>query len=502
MFELWLLFLQGNLLCYLVAVNSSTSHNLVNTPTQSVQTQAAKSGPEQNKPPNHTPVKVDGTAQMNVPRGTPLAPRDQSFRPFISQPAPSNLPTVHQPLQATNYSQASSLSNSHNEIAKTVQKFLQPKLPDHPTWIPPSRDYMNKALQCQVCLINIYEVDNVLICDACEKGYHTKCAQFNLRVIPIPRGEWHCSRCLGLSNGKPLPPKYGRVMRSNTQAKLPSGTAGVQLSSEKKVENVDLKVSQQKITANGSSDLRTPTHTDVMALGNNNVDSAADSKGPNSIETHGDMNEKPVLGSCANISVKSSEEAFGSSVVTSSESSAQLVKDSEPSTRQEESVEVKSLPHSHSSETDDKKADPSQPSLGSRVVDQSDLPNSAEVALKKSQENNGMVKDPDKSHLNESSDCTLRYDTKRDEQDGAQENTVGISSASGGVMDHSGRSLDGLRSVEWIDDVIQVVDEKIFYQTCCVDGVIYKLQDHALFRSSHGKLTPSKLKASKHQRFL
>ncbi|PON94168.1 Autoimmune regulator [Trema orientale] len=465
-------------------VNASTNNHLVNAPTRLVQTQAAKTGPEQNKPPNHTPAKVDGTAQMNVPRVTPQAPRDQSFRPFITQPAPANLPTVHQPLQATNYTQAASLSNSHNEIAKTVQKLLQPKLPDHPTWIPPSRDYMTKALLCQICLITIHEVDSVLICDACEKGYHTKCAQqFNLRVIPIPRGEWHCSRCLTLSNGKPLPPKYGRVMRSNTQAKIPSSTSGVQSSSEKKVENVDPKVSQQKITANGSTDLQTPTHTDIMALQNTDVDTSADSKSPNSIETQKNnfsssiskhTEEKPVLGSGANISMKSTEAVSGSSAIASSENSSQIVKYSEPSTRQEESVEVKSLPLNHSSETVDNEADPSRLSVDSCVVDRADLSNSAEVALKKSQENNAMVKDPDKSHLNESSDCTMRYDTKRDEQDGAREDTVGSSATSSGVVDHSAHSLDGLHSVEWIGNVIHVVDEKIFYRTCSVGGSMWE----------------------------
>ncbi|KAF4378063.1 hypothetical protein F8388_020699 [Cannabis sativa] len=494
---------QGNIVCYLLTVNASSNHHLVNAPTRSVQTQATKSGPEQSKLPIPTLVKVEGTGQMNVQRLTTSALRDQNFRPLISQPASANLPTMPQPLQASNFVQAASLSNSHNEIAKTVQKLLQPKLPDHPTWIPPSRDYMTKALQCQICMVTIHEVDNVLICDACEKGYHTKCAQsFNLRVIPIPRGEWHCSRCLALSNGKPLPPKYGRVMRSNTPAKISSSTAGAQSSSEKKVENANVKASQQIVTANGSSDLQTPTHTDVMALGNNSVDSAADPN-PKETQTYNlssiSMDTKPVLGSCATVSMKSVEDTCGSSAVASSESSSQLLKDSEPPNHQENSLEVKTQPLNHASDTfGDNMVDPSQSSLDSCVVEQADQTNSAEVALKKSQENNEMLKETDKSHLIES---TLSYD-KRVEHDGAQENTVGWSATSSEVTEHSGNSFDDLRSVEWVGNVIQNVDEKLFYQTCCVDGVTYKLQDHALFRSSHGKLIPSKLKAREHQIFL
>ena len=69
--------------------------------------------------------------------------------------------------------------NNHNEIARIVQKLLQPKLPEHPTWTPPSREYMNKALTCQTCKLTINEVETVLLCDACEKGFHLKCLQSN-----------------------------------------------------------------------------------------------------------------------------------------------------------------------------------------------------------------------------------------------------------------------------------------------------------------------------------
>ena len=71
-----------------------------------------------------------------------------------------------------------------------------------------------------------------------------------------------------------MPPKYGRVMRSNTPVKVPSTTAGVQLPSEKKVGTVDPKVNQQNITANGSSDKKIPAQTGSVAPGSNKVDLA------------------------------------------------------------------------------------------------------------------------------------------------------------------------------------------------------------------------------------
>lgn len=443
---------------------------------------------------------------MSMPRVAPLAARDQSFRPFITQTAPGNLPSMHQPLPAMNYVQAAPLSNNHNEIAKTVQKLLQPKLPNHPTWIPPSRDYMNKALTCQSCLLTISEVDSVLICDACEKGYHIKCLQSS-NQRGIPRGEWHCARCLAFSNGKPLPPKYGRVMRSNTQAKVPSSTAGDQLTSDKKVGTVDPKVSQQTMIANGSSDLQTPAHTGGVV--SDDVNSVLDSKNLSAREMSNfsldnqNMDDKLVLGSSPNILMKPLEAASNShSVDSSSERSSHDVKNLELSTFEEGCLKLKSVPLTNSSNTYTNKLDQTQPSHDSQVTDQARPPNSAEVPSWELQDNNTAVKDPDKLHLLENSSFTIRYDSKRDDQDGAQTNTVGCSATSAGAIEHSVHSLDGLHGVEWIGDAVQVVDEKTFYQACCIDGLTYKLHDHALFRSSNGKLIPSKLQASKIQRTL
>lgn len=483
---------------YLFAVIPPSNHQ-VSTTAWSLQPQSAKSMPEHNKLPNHTSARVDGTTEMGMPRVTPLAARDQNFRPFITQTAPGNLPSMHQPLHAMNYVQAAPLSTNHNEIAKIVQKLLQPKLPDHPTWIPPSRDYMNKALTCQSCQLTISEVDSVLICDACERGYHIKCAQ-SANQRGIPRGEWHCTRCLALSNGKPLPPKYGRVMRSNTQAKVPSTNTGVQLSSDKKVGTVDPKISQQTMVVNGSSGSQTPSHTG--GIGTGNIDSVSNPKSSSVREmndlplSNKNMDEKHFAGSSSNILMNPLGAASSSpSVDSSSERSSDHVKNLESSTFKEGSLVSKSVPLTNLSDTVTNKFDHSQPSQDSRGIDREGLLNSAEVPSRNFQDNNTAVKDPDKSHLIENSSFTVRYDTKRDDQDGAQANTVGSSGSSTGAIEHSVRSLDGLHGVEWIGDVIQVIDEKTFYQACCVDGVTYKLQDHALFRSSNGKLIPSKLQA-------
>lgn len=129
-----------------------------------------------------------------------------------------------------------------------------------------------------------------------------------------------------------------------------------------------------------------------------------------------------------------------------------------------------------------------QPSRNSHVVDQSGQPNSAEVASQECQENISVVKQPDKSHISESSDCSLKY-IKQDD--------IESSATRSGVVEHSGDSIYGTHPVEWVGDAIEADGRKTFYQSCRIDGVIYKLQDHVIFRSSSGKLLPAKLQASR-----
>ncbi|XP_030931661.1 uncharacterized protein LOC115957533 [Quercus lobata] len=484
--------LNGSSFASQVQANSSVNHPLVNAPTWSIQTQSSSTAKsvQENKVPNHTPTKVEGTVDVSASRVAPQVVRDQSFRPFITQPAAGNLPTTHQPMQGMSFVQPPSLGNNHNEIAKLIQKFLHPQRPDHPKWTPPSRDYMNKALTCQYCQVTINEVDNVLLCDACEKGYHLKCLQPTQKGIP--RGEWHCMRCMTLTQGKPLPPKYGRVMRSSTnQLNVPPNIATKESSSEKKVETLDPKVNQQKITANGSSDLQSPTC--IGSAGTNHVESASDMKISNARETQGNdvissskiTDDKPLSGP-----------ASGSpSVASSILMSAEQIKDSESSIHEEKSCEQKIELPPKVDETVSNKSDGSQPSHNSQVVDRAVLPDCADVPSKNCHDKDLNVKEPEKSQTRENLDCTSGNDIKQDDQLVAQANPSGGSQTGTEASERSGFPSDGLRGVEWIDNVVQVLDGKSFYQSCRVNGVTYKLQDHALFRASHGELIPSKLQS-------
>lgn len=105
--------------------------------------------------------------------------------------------------------------NTHKEISKIIEKLIQPHTTEHQKWTPPSRDYMNKPLTCQTCKIILNKVATTLVCDACEKGFHLKCLHFSSKSISRDEWhEWHCVQCLSITNRKPLPPKYGPVIRN------------------------------------------------------------------------------------------------------------------------------------------------------------------------------------------------------------------------------------------------------------------------------------------------
>ncbi|CAH1428735.1 unnamed protein product [Lactuca virosa] len=200
----------------------NTSQSQGKTPSWSMQPQAASFGKA-----GSDKVKADGSSSHVI-----------TSKPFITQGTPTPMNTNHVP-HRMNFIQPPSVSDTHSEVSKIVQKLLHPHLPDHPTWTPPSRDYMTKALTCQMCKGTINDVDTVLVCDACERGYHLRCLHCNPKSIP--RGEWqewHCAKCLTISNGKPLPPKYGRVMRNISTPKLSSNTLTDQPSLDKKSNGI------------------------------------------------------------------------------------------------------------------------------------------------------------------------------------------------------------------------------------------------------------------------
>ncbi|KAJ6775961.1 RING/FYVE/PHD ZINC FINGER SUPERFAMILY PROTEIN [Salix koriyanagi] len=424
-----------------VPANASANHSLVNAPSWSMQPHSASSGKSapENKMPNHNFAKVEVAADLGR-TGATQAARDQTSRPFMPQTPSANLPSIHPPMQGMKYVQPPSFFNNHNEIAKIVQKLLQPKLPEYPTWIPPSREYMSTAMTCQICKLTVNEVETVVLCDACENGFHIKCREA-INQKGIPRGEWHCRNCMALSNGKPLPPKYGRVMRSATPPKGPSNPAGSQSSSEKKTEMADLKVNQQK-TTNGVQN-----HAGSGSV--NNVESASDSRL---------SGEREMPRNVITSSGKDADQSTCSFPNNSTEISTQQDQVSESLAQEKNSL-------SESSEKISNKCEESKPLHISQDIIQTEQSNFSEAPLTPHQDHSIME---ESASVRGNTDCSSRFEVKKSEQ-------------------------DYVHSVEWIGNEIKVADGKTFYKSCCINGVSYKVQDHALFHSSNGKLTPSKL---------
>ncbi|KAJ8766537.1 hypothetical protein K2173_023784 [Erythroxylum novogranatense] len=453
-----------------VHANASGNHMLVNAQAWSMQphsTSSTKFTPE-NKAPSYNSAKVEGTAELGVPRPFSQGARDQNFRPFISQTAAANMPNMHSPVQGLKYVQPSSSFTSHNEIAMIVQKLLQPKLPQHPTWTPPSREYMNKLLTCQMCKLSVNEVETVVLCDACEKGFHLKCLEA-VNQKGIPRGEWYCMRCTSMSNGKPFPPKYGRVMRSVTHSKGPSNSTGSQPSSDRKLGTVDQKV-QEKITANGSSSTqshvgsgtsdRNASHGNITD-GREHTDNSMTSSGQ-------DIDQAASDRTLLNNQVKSLETVCeSSSVGLSSEQYPEHKQVSEPTHHKQVSESTKQT-----------------------FVVQIETQNNCDIPS--TTENQPVL--VESQNKPEKSDCASSVDVKKTELLVTHANPSGNSEANDGASENSGSSSNGFHDIQWIGNAFKVLDGNTYYESCSINGVSYKLNDHALFRSVHGKLIPSKLK--------
>ncbi|KAI4981560.1 hypothetical protein ZWY2020_022052 [Hordeum vulgare] len=140
---------------------------------------------------------------------------------------------------------------NHNAIAKSVQNVLQQPA-NHPSWTPPSTEYMQARLDCQICKVAIMDANSLLVCDACERAAHLKCLQhYGNKGVPV--GDWHCPTCVAQNKGKPLPPKYGKVTRTVVTSQSGPPVGGTQFSVQRVGENKVAKGNHQALATNGNS---------------------------------------------------------------------------------------------------------------------------------------------------------------------------------------------------------------------------------------------------------
>ncbi|KAF3679784.1 putative indole-3-acetate O-methyltransferase 1-like [Capsicum annuum] len=461
--------------------NKTTSgdQSSIRTPTWSVQpasVPAAKCGPDNMM-----------TAQIGdkVQRGAEVKPQMIASRPFITQTTAGNLPTTHSRLQGASFVKSPPLGNTHAEIGKIVQKFLQPRLSERPAWNPPSRDYMCKALSCQMCKSTINEVDNVLVCDACEKGYHLKCLQ-TTNQKGVPRGEWHCGRCLSMTNGKPLPPKYGRVMRNFNAPKISTIASAVQSSADKKLSGLYEKV---KLIANGKVPLK---NSPPVTMANNNRNILSKPNMENEKEIGGNivvsgkenMESKDSMRSCSNnLTVSSSDQylstSAGSSVNISCEEKVVELKPQAP-------VKPETVCHS---------SDSSQALSHLQTNDHADVANTTAMPSKQFHETQPMVIDAREFSASSNVGNSSGNESNKEEQAVEQINPAETAVATNEDAECSRSSYDHSQNIDWIGNALQVVENKYYYPSCRINGFIYSAQDYALIRFENERLIPSKLLA-------
>ncbi|XP_044744368.1 bromodomain adjacent to zinc finger domain protein 2B isoform X1 [Coccinella septempunctata] len=62
-----------------------------------------------------------------------------------------------------------------------------------------ARKYNSKLSNCQFCHSGDNE-DKLLLCDGCDRGYHTYC--FKPKMENIPEGDWYCHECMNKATGE------------------------------------------------------------------------------------------------------------------------------------------------------------------------------------------------------------------------------------------------------------------------------------------------------------
>ncbi|KAL6536718.1 hypothetical protein OROMI_026299 [Orobanche minor] len=438
-----------------------SARSTVRTPAWSVQPQSALSSKTASDSKSlNMPLKLEGAGGVNSGLDPQMMSRTILAHTIGGPPSQGTPNHVHTPPAGI----------THAEIGNIVQKFLQPRVSERPTWNPPSRDYMNKALTCQMCMCTVVEIETILICDSCEKGYHLKCLQ-TTNQKEVPRGEWHCGKCLSLSNGKPLPPKYGRVMRNVNTSKLSLNKAAVPSTSTRQVGASDENVGQPLVIGNGNKAIEN-TPAKIACNNNSHQTSGSEKKGKgiqeiDNVSSMGKMDDEVSSGTHPDNLMKVSNPATVSSVESLVEK--KIV------------GKVASSPNSSA----DLLIVPNSSGKSQTIV------NAVKSSLSSySQENQFAVRVSNEIFGDESSNYG-----KQLEQEVVCDNPSERIAETAGAMNQVSFSSDGLHAVNWVGDSIQVLDEKIYYASCCINGHQYKAMDHVLIRFDNGKLIPSKLQA-------
>ncbi|GLJ15404.1 hypothetical protein SUGI_0252870 [Cryptomeria japonica] len=428
----------------------------------------------------------------------------KDFKGVSTATAFLNHQTTQVPPQGLKLSDSVAIRANHADIAQNVQKILQARPPDLRQWEPPSKAYMNASVTCQVCKINVLDIDTILVCDSCEKGVHLKCLQaYNQRGIP--KGDWHCPKCLVASGGRPLPPKYGRVGKSSFVRRTPASAnkSSPLASVGKKMETAHSKSPHHTAVSIGLNAPEIPIHVDLTNTNNRHMHATGDNSGelkPKSemllvqnIKQEGGLNEPikqessketadsftglsgPLSGKENQCSPKN--EVFGSHV---------LPEDSRYNQHSKMNLHVAKQPQTLSNSQGADRLKMEQAVSAVRNVMQStaiqQLPAEAE----------GLPFSPFAIEGQTSKDIgDISKKVEDAQQSGLHKSTIFETKSLVEATDPSrATEEDDAYCVEWVGDKLYVVGGKTYYQSCSVNGVSYRLHDYALFRPEIPNVPP------------
>lgn len=436
---------------------------------------------------------------------------------------PRKLENLHmiQTPQGLKPAESLAIRANHADIARNVQKILQSRPPDFRQWEPPSKAYMSAPVSCQICKINVIDIDSILVCDACEKAVHLKCIQsYNQRGIP--KGDWHCPKCLIASNGRPFPPKYGRVGKSTIVRKMPANKSSHQASPTKKIETSHPKSPQHTIVSNGLNtapdipvhvDLSRSNHMHILQeTGNTSGDLRSNSElsFAESRKNAEDVSNEPLNHDFSQQAPEAVNALLGKLPENENNCSPSNTVSHFPDQQSALSAALVSASQfgSKGSQTGD------QSSINLHVVKQPQTSSNSQGAdrLRMQQEasasetllqNNEIQRVPAETKglpfsefpMAGQNRAAIGSDSCQQGED-AQRRTLhknsvlDAKSLSEGINQNRSTEGEDAYRVEWVGDKLQVTGGKTYYQSCSVRGVLYKLHDYALFRPETPNVPP------------
>lgn len=467
----------------------------------------------------------------------------------VVQTTQANMAIGNQPSQGLTFVPVTSFIGNHNEIARSIMSVVQPRVPDCPNLPPPSSEYMTRPLNCQVCKLVITDVESLLVCDACEKGTHSKCLQ-SYGAKAIPKADWYCQKCLSTSNGKPFPPKYGRVTRQITAVKTTSSGGGTILL-EKNWENPEPKPNHQKLVLNENLSSSGVAQT-------SNMPSLEEVSRESNVSTRKEFEEaysnwkKPGEGMDSGISVNHLEEnsQFASTTPAApngnTDSDAAGIKSSEAealepfvsgsqsrsSDRQpSQSLSTSEIQTSVCGSMPDLKTQPEflcsnqKHEIGVEIASQSHLPSDLQVTNETNvpiiaestdiliQKSSIPITD-ELEDISKSSEASTSQvlDVRVEDENGSEliheqiHGNMSDMACCGSELIHDqirenmsdmaccgNSSAEILYKFDWVGDIIEVLDDRTYYNSCCINGCIIKLQDNVIVSMGDQNFYPAKL---------